>query len=198
VTDGTIIADLPRSASENDNCSTRNGSAAPGENGNSALPAHRPATADGACNGKARAERRRAERYGITPRLLDFIKSKYGLNEDHARQMQLREVDEDEAFELVGDARAGIFIKFFDLDGKPNGHFQIRFYPTPTNPNGFRVAGDGSSRPKYRGPTGVTPVPYFSPFIDWKSIILSTDLSTASRDHSPRPCYAVRACLLSR
>jgi Family of unknown function (DUF5906)/Domain of unknown function (DUF3854) len=161
--DRNIIADPLRTTREAGTHFPRDGSGAPGTNGN------------GACNGKTRAEKRRREHDGIPPRLLDFIKSKYGLNEDHARRMQLREVDEDEAMELVGDGRAGVYIQFFGLDGKPNGHFQIRFYPTLPNPNGFQVDGEGS-RPKYRGPAGVTPVPYFSPFIDWKSLVASTDL----------------------
>jgi hypothetical protein len=134
---------------------------------------HGGAASGSACNGKARAEKRGLKGDGITPRLLDFI-TRYGLNENRARRMQLREVKEDEAMELVGDARAGVYIPFFGLDGKLTDTFQIRFYPTPPNPNGFQVDGEGS-RPKYRGPAGITPVPYFSPFIDWKSLVASTD-----------------------
>jgi hypothetical protein len=161
--DINIIADPVRNAREAGTNFLREGSGAQGTNGN------------GAGNGKARAEKRCLERDGITRRLLDFI-TRYSLNEDHARQMQLREVSEAESLELVGDSRAGVYIPFFGLDGKPNDYFQIRFYPTLPNPNGFRVSEDGGGRPKYRSPAGVTPVPYFSPFINWQSVTATKDL----------------------
>ncbi len=52
--DTEIVADPPRNATgfDADTSSARNASVAPGNNGNSSSPAHRPFTTDGACHAK--------------------------------------------------------------------------------------------------------------------------------------------------
>ena len=132
------------------------------------------ANGNGRCTspGVGRAEKRRDERDGITPKLLAFIAKKYGLAETAARLMQLREVTPEEALQLVGVARRGILIPYFDLDSKLNGKFRIRFYDDdPEGSNEFKAA----EKPlRYMSPAGVAPGIYLYPGIDWRSVAITT------------------------
>jgi hypothetical protein len=102
--------------------------------------------------------------------------------------MLLSDLSPEDSFRLVGVARAGVYICYFDLDSRPNGKFRIRFYDDSPEEaaNKFKPA-----RPlRYMSPAGVAPGLYLAPWLDWKSVaVVNTALYSTEGEFS-----AAKAC----
>jgi hypothetical protein len=124
-------------------------------------------------SGFAHDEKPRDERDRVTPRLLDVIKRNYGLDETAARLTGLMEVSSEESKRLVGWALSGVLIPYFDLNGKPNGKFRIRFYDEELKK--FDQLPKDERPQKDMSPRGVAPGIYLYPGLDWASLAVTRD-----------------------
>jgi hypothetical protein len=142
------------------------------------------------CQGQARGERRRRE-VRFSPELLaDLARS--GLNAVDAEAVQFEDLTPDETFELTGQRRQSYKQPYFDISGRPTGFYRIRFLDAG-GPNDFKAA----KSQRYWQPPGTPPHLYFTPLIDWQSVIASNVplLFSEGAKKSIKACKVDKHCI---
>jgi len=99
------------------------------------------------------------------PRMYSDIE-RSGISRKDARKMRVKALNAKETASLGHIAAPSYKIPYFDLDGRQNEYYRVRYLNMPKGTFGAQI-----KKPKrYCGPAGVTPKPYFAPVIDWIKI----------------------------
>jgi hypothetical protein len=136
-----------------------------------------------------------------TALLSDFARS--DLDASDAELMQVEELTGAQCKELGAQWRRGYKIKYFDLDGTPNGRYRIRYLDNgPIElTGGFKTANGDTAKikkpPRYWAPKGSSPDLYLAPHLDWRQIARTKRplLISEGAKKSTRACKAGIPCI---